>query len=105
MQSQATLPSQSDVWGMLPLRFESELTAQELEIWRLWGLSKEFCLSATTPPVSAPDVKSLMSSPVSWRAVALPTQGPKCRSPLRNHMIPCSAPGLLSVYFQDPSAN
>src|SRR6267142_5385306 len=42
MQSQATLPSQSDVWGILPLRFESELTAQKLEIWRLWGLSEEF---------------------------------------------------------------
>ena len=41
-QSQATLASQSDVWGMLPLRFESELTAQKLEIWRLWGLSEEF---------------------------------------------------------------
>ena len=42
MKSQAMLPSQSDVWGILPLRFESELTAQKLEIWRLWGLSEEF---------------------------------------------------------------
>src|SRR5260370_41527586 len=42
MQSQATLPSQSSVWGILPLRFESELAAQKLEIWRLGGLSEEF---------------------------------------------------------------
>jgi hypothetical protein len=32
----------SDVWGILPLRFGSELTAQKVEIWRLWGLSEEF---------------------------------------------------------------
>jgi hypothetical protein len=56
---------------MLSLRFESELTAQKLEICRLWGLSKQFGLSAITPPVSAPDVKSLMSSPVSWCAQSL----------------------------------
>src|SRR5712671_6225352 len=42
MQSQATLPSQSDVWGILPVRFESELTAQKLEICRLCGLLEEF---------------------------------------------------------------
>jgi hypothetical protein len=35
-------PSQSDVWGILPLRFESELTAQKLESRRLWGLSEQF---------------------------------------------------------------
>ena len=70
MQSQTTLPSQSDVWGILPLRFESELTAQKLEI-RLWGLSEELDLSATTPSVSARLVKPLMSSPVSWCAQSL----------------------------------
>src|ERR1700681_3299025 len=42
IQSQATLPSQSDVAGILPLRFESELTAQKLEILRRWGLSEQF---------------------------------------------------------------
>jgi hypothetical protein len=34
MPSQATLPSQNDVWGISPLRVESELTAQKLESWR-----------------------------------------------------------------------
>jgi hypothetical protein len=42
MPSQATLPSLSDVWGILPLRVESELTAQKLESWRRWGLSEQF---------------------------------------------------------------
>jgi hypothetical protein len=105
MQFQATLPVRARFGECYHFALSSELTAEELEIWRLWGLSKEFVLSGTTPPVSAPDVKSLMSSPVSWRAVALGTQGPKCRSLLRNHMIPYLAPGLLSVYFQGPSAN
>jgi hypothetical protein len=39
MRSQ--LPSQSLVWGVLPRRFESELTVHKLEICRLYGLSEE----------------------------------------------------------------
>jgi hypothetical protein len=42
MPSQAMKPSQSNVWGISPLRIESELTAQKLEIWRRWGLSEQF---------------------------------------------------------------
>jgi hypothetical protein len=63
MPSQATLPSQSDVWGILPLRVGSELTAQKREIWRLWVCWSSSRLSAITPPVNARDVKSLMGSP------------------------------------------
>jgi len=39
MQSQ--LPSPSLVWGVLPLRFESELTLCKLEICRLYGSSED----------------------------------------------------------------
>src|SRR5882672_11083980 len=62
MQSQATLPSQSDVWGILPLRFESELTAQKLEICRLCGLLEEFGPAGGNYTVSAKNRKSLRSS-------------------------------------------
>src|ERR1700694_5458939 len=40
MQSQ--LPSQSHVWGVLAVRFQSELTLQKSEIWRLSGLLEEY---------------------------------------------------------------
>jgi hypothetical protein len=86
---------------MLPLRFEPELTAQELEIWRLWGLSKEFGLSATTPPLSAPDVKSLMSSPVSWRAVALDTRAEVSVAPAKSHD-PLFGTGITLSLFSTP---
>ena len=71
MQSQATLPSQSDVWGVLPLRFESGLAAQKLEIWRLWGLSEEFGSVGDNSTVNLRKMKSLMSSRVSWCARSL----------------------------------
>ena len=35
-------PSQSFIWGVLAPRFESELTLQKLEIWRLSGLLEEY---------------------------------------------------------------
>jgi hypothetical protein len=40
MQSQ--VPSQSFVWGVLAPRFQSELTLQKSEIWRLSGLLEEY---------------------------------------------------------------
>src|SRR6266852_8155653 len=40
MQSQ--VPSQSFVWGVLAARFQSELTFQKSEIWRLSGLLEEY---------------------------------------------------------------
>jgi hypothetical protein len=40
MQSQ--VPSQSFVWGVLAVRFQSELTLQKSEIWRLSGLLEEY---------------------------------------------------------------
>src|SRR5258708_4678207 len=35
---QTQIPSQSYVWGVLQPRFEAELSAQKMEIWRLSGL-------------------------------------------------------------------
>jgi len=40
MQSQ--IPNQSFVWGVLAARFDSELTLQKSEIWRLSGLLEEY---------------------------------------------------------------
>jgi hypothetical protein len=40
MQSQ--VPSESFVWGVLAARFDSELTLQKTEIWRLSGLLEEY---------------------------------------------------------------
>jgi hypothetical protein len=40
MESQ--LPSPSYVWGMLPIRFEIELTRHKSEICRLCGLYEEY---------------------------------------------------------------
>ena len=37
-----TLPSQSFIWGILAPRFQSELTLQKSEIWRLSGFLKEY---------------------------------------------------------------
>jgi len=108
MQSQATPPSQSDVWGMLPLRFESELTAQKLEIWRLWGLSEEFGSvgeNSTGECAGREIIDELAGFLV--RAVALDTQARIAISVARRGvgsprdvMIPYLAPELLSVYLR-----
>ena len=39
---QSEVPSESFVWGVLAPRFESELTLQKSEIWRLSGLLQEY---------------------------------------------------------------
>jgi hypothetical protein len=39
---QPEIPSQSFVWGVLAERFQSELTPQKSEIWRLSGLLEEY---------------------------------------------------------------
>ncbi len=39
---QSEVPSQSFVWGVLAPRFQSELTLQKSEIWRLSGLLEEY---------------------------------------------------------------
>jgi len=39
---QSEVPSQSFVWGVLASRFQSELTLQKSEIWRLSGLLEEY---------------------------------------------------------------
>ena len=39
---QSEVPSQSFVWGVLAARFQSELTFQKSEIWRLSGLLEEY---------------------------------------------------------------
>jgi len=107
MQSQATLPSQSDVWGILPLRFESELTAQKLEIWRLWGLSEEFGPvgnNSTAECAGREIIDELAGFLV--RAVALDTEDRIATSVRRGVgrppevMIPYLAPELLSVYLR-----
>jgi hypothetical protein len=38
---QSEIPSQSFIWGVLAARFQSELTLQKPEIWRLSGLLEE----------------------------------------------------------------
>ncbi len=108
MQSQATLPSQSDVWGILPLRFESELTAQKLEIWRLWGLSEEFgpVGNNSTGECAGREIIDELTG-FLVRAIALATEdwqiakstGRGVGRP-RDVMIPYLAPELLSVYLR-----
>jgi hypothetical protein len=39
---QSEIPSQNFVWGVLAARFQSELTLQKSEIWRLSGLQEEY---------------------------------------------------------------
>ena len=39
---QSEIPSQSFIWGVLAARFQSELTLQKSEIWRLSGLLEEY---------------------------------------------------------------
>ncbi len=39
---QSAVPSQSFIWGVLAERFQSELTLQKSEIWRLSGLLEEY---------------------------------------------------------------
>jgi hypothetical protein len=39
---QSEVPSQSFMWGVLATRFQSELTLQKSEIWRLSGLMEEY---------------------------------------------------------------
>jgi hypothetical protein len=39
---QSEVPSESFIWGVLAARFQSELTLQKSEIWRLSGLLEEY---------------------------------------------------------------
>jgi len=39
---QSEIPSESFIWGVLSARFQSELTLQKSEIWRLSGLLDEY---------------------------------------------------------------
>jgi hypothetical protein len=39
---QSEVPSESFIWGVLAARFQSELTLQKSEIWRLTGLLDEY---------------------------------------------------------------
>jgi hypothetical protein len=39
---QSEIPSESFIWGVLAPRFQSELTLQKSEIWRLSGLLEEY---------------------------------------------------------------
>ena len=42
MQSEAPLPSPSEIWGVLPPRFAEELKSNAADIWRLSGLEDEY---------------------------------------------------------------
>ena len=104
MQSQ--LRSQSHVWGVLPLQFESELTLHKSEICRFCGLSEEYG-SADGNFNREREEKEIIEelTGVLVQAVALEARqinnsaGRRVGRP-REAMIPYLAPELLSVFLR-----
>jgi hypothetical protein len=95
---------------LVTLRLESELTAQKREIWRLWGLSKEFGLvgNNSTGECAGREIIDELTG-FLLRAVALDTQPRIATSAgrgvgrLRNVMSSYLAPELHSTASRSPS--
>jgi hypothetical protein len=106
MQSQ--LPSQSHVWGVLPLQFHSELTLRKSEICRLCGLSEEFGPAGDNYTGEREEHEIIDElTGVLVQAVALEVAGRQAANSTgrkvgrpREAMIPYLAPELLSVYLR-----
>src|SRR6266404_5571461 len=107
MQSQ--VPSQSFVWGVLAARFESELTLQKSEIWRLSGLLEEYGGVADDDFYREREQKALIDELTGLLVQAVTTEaanrqfsnssGRRAGRP-RDVITPYLAPALLLVFLR-----
>src|SRR6266849_1019999 len=107
MQSQ--VPSQSFVWGVLAARFDSELTLQKSEIWRLSGLLEEYGGAADDDFYREREQKALIDELTGLLVQAVTNEAASRQftnnssrrvGRPREVMIPYLAPELLSVYLR-----
>jgi hypothetical protein len=106
---QSEVPSQSFIWGVLAPRFQSELTLQKSEIWRLSGLLEEYGGPAEGDFYREREQKALIEvltgllvktviCEVAERQLAN-SSGRRAGRP-RDAMTPFLAPELLSVFLR-----
>ena len=106
---QSEVPSESFIWGVLAPRFESELTLQKSEIWRLVGFLEEY----GGPPDGDRDreleqkaliaeLTGLLVQAVAHEAADQQFVNNSSRRPGRppDVVIPYLAPELLSVFLR-----
>jgi hypothetical protein len=107
MQSQ--VPSESFVWGVLAARFDSELTLQKTEIWRLSGLLEEYGGAADDDFYREREQKALIDELTgllvqaviqeATRRLFANNSGPRAGRP-HDAMTPYLAPALLLVFLR-----
>ena len=106
---QSEVPAQSFVWGKLAPRFESELTLQKSEIWRLSGLLEEYGGAADNDFYREREQKALIDELTGLLVQAVTqeaadrqftnTSGRRAGRP-RDVMSPYLAPELLLVFLR-----
>jgi hypothetical protein len=107
MQSQ--VPSESFIWGVLAARFDSELTLQKSEIWRLSGLLEEYGGAADDDFYREREQKALIDELTGLLVQAVTTEamhrqfyngsGRRAGRP-PDAIIPYLAPALLLVFLR-----
>jgi len=105
---QSEVPSQSFVWGVLAARFQSELTLQNSEIWRLSGLLEEYGSAADDfnrereQKAIIEELAGFLVQAVTREAANRQFTNNSSRRAGRPHdvMTPYLAPELLSVFLR-----
>lgn len=106
---QSEVPSQSFIWGVLAPRFESELTLQKSEIWRLSGLLEEYGGPADgdfyrerEQQALIKELTGLLVQAVAHEAASRQFTNRSSRRAGRppDVVTPYLAPGLLSVFLR-----
>jgi hypothetical protein len=106
---QSEVPSQSFIWGVLAPRFQSELTLQKSEIWRLAGFLEEYGGAADGDRDRELEQKALIAELTGLLVQAVNHEvadqqftGNSSRRPGRppDVVIPYLAPELLSVFLR-----
>jgi len=106
---QSEIPSQSFIWGVLAERFQSELTLQKSEIWRLSGLLEEYGGVADGDFYREREQKALMEALTGLLLLAVTREAASRRLAANSSrragrpkdvVTPYLAPELLSVFLR-----
>src|SRR6266403_3580601 len=106
---QSEIPSQSFIWGVLAERFQSELTLQKSEIWRLSGLLEEYGGVADGDFYREREQKALMEALTGLLVLAVTREAASRRlagnssrraGRPKDVVTPYLAPELLSVFLR-----
>ena len=85
---QSEVPSESFIWGVLAARFQSALTLQKSEIWRLSGLLEEYGGAADDDFYREREQKALLDELTGLLVQAVTEEAAKPALPI----IPADAP-------------